>query len=49
MKKIAKFVGFVEGFIFALLTFMATFGFLSSWFNVNLEAVNKSIGENSDL
>lgn len=49
MKKIAKMVGFIEGFLFALLTFMASFGFLASWFNVNLKAVNEAVDENSDL
>lgn len=49
MKKIAKLVGFVEGFIFALVAFMATVGGLAAWYNVDWRAINKSVDENSDL
>ena len=49
MRTIAKIVGFVEGFIFALVAFMATVGGLSVAFNVNWKAVNESTKDNVEL
>lgn len=49
MRKIAKIIGFIEGFIFALVAFMATVGGVAAYYNVDWGAINKSVGENSDL